>query len=547
MKKYLTTTIAAAVALVLIIVGVIVVLAVNNKQQTPSEDVDDGTDTSYVKLIEFNYNNVAKIESFTNDTLITVECVKETDEKGNVKKTWVCTSDPDTNANTGNVNSLVSSILTSCSGTIIEDRDVLSEYGFDENGKSNLYFRITDDRGSVRTVYVGYLDFSKNYRYVCIDDGSLNVYRLNIYSADRMLFQKSTIILVKPFAFLTTDIPSKLTIIESGEKVMNLDCVGVDAQSTQDQNRVVGLWTMNYPIERKTQDSIINSLMKDLNSVAVNDIVANNVTEDQFVEYGLAPATIEYHLEMINGDSAIDKYVLKIGNKDADGKNFYCLVDNGTDGKYVVYTISTGAVYRSINPLDYMDSYLYLEDSDLLSSVEIEIKGEEKHVMTYTYETPEGATQEVVTRFFDGKEAVDDDTYAVVASDNRYTPVTEEDLKFNRDDDITNDIVTINPYEGFNRVLLSLYVNFKIQKLELEEPSPEQLGEKIATVTYTERNGNVYKIEVYEKEDNYAWSYINGKYAGGCIKTIGLSRGEYALYDYMAAVKCLKIVMAMIP
>lgn len=566
MKKYIATTIAAAVFLVLLIAGVIFVLNIDkvfpeagrylaNKNGTSDDGSNSGSSESlYRKLIQFESSSVAAIESYFDGTKLTLRRITEKDEKGKETKTWICTSDSAIEANNSNVSSLLSSIMTSCSGTIIKDRDVLSEYGFDEEGKSDMYFRIANYEGAVTTIYIGFYDYSREYRYVCVDDGTLQVYRLNIYSADRMLFKKKAITLVKAFPFLTTDIPSKLTIYEEGEKAIALDCTGVDRQSTETQKRVVGYWRVRFPIERKSQESAVNNLVKDLNGVTLDGVAAAGVTEEQLADYGLAPAAIEYYLDMINADNTIDSYVLKVGNKNEDGNAYYCLIGDAEDGLYDVFTVNTGYVYHSINVLNYVDPYLYLEDSDLISSIDIDIKGEEKHKMVYTYETVQKTnsagyveTEEVVTRYFDGKEAPDDDNYAVVANDNRYTRVTEDDIKFNRDDDLTNDITTINPYEGFNRVLLALYVNFAIKDIDLDEPAADQLGEKLATITYTERDGDVFKIEVYQKEDNRAWAYINGKYAGGCIKTTGIFREEYMLYDVMAAIKCQKIVMALVP
>ncbi len=566
MKKYIATTIVAGMFLLLLVCGVIFVLNIDKvfpeagrylagkNGETDSSSSESGTDSLYRKLIGFDSSSVAAIESYVDGSKLTLQRITEKDEKGKETKTWICTSNSAIEANNSNVNSLLSAILTSCTGTIINDRDELEEYGFDEEGKSSMYFRIANYEGSVTTIYIGFYDYSKEYRYVCVDDGTFRVYRLNVYSAERMLFKEKTVTLIKAFPFLTTDVPSKLTIYEEGEKAIALECTGIDEDSTESKNRVIGYWRVRHPIERKSQDNAVNNLVTDLNSVTLDGVVASGVTKEQLEDYGLYPAAIEYHLEMINGDNTVDSYVLKVGNKNEDGNAYFCILDDGKDGLYDVYTVNTGYVYHGINVIDYVYPYLYLEDSDLLSSVDIEIKGEEKHRMVYTYENVEKTnsagyteTEEVVTRFFDGKEAIDDDNYAVVVNDNRYTKVTEDDIKFNRDDDLTNDIMTINPYEGFNRVLLALYVNFTIKDIDLEEPSEDQLGEKLAAITYTERDGDVFTIEVFQKEDNRAWAYINGKYAGGCIKTTGIFREEYLLYDVMAALKCIKIIMAMVP
>ncbi|MCR5694794.1 MAG: DUF4340 domain-containing protein [Clostridia bacterium] len=553
MKRYLVTVIAFAVLLALI-GGVVAVLLITNKQ-SPGGDAEETPDpgaTQYVKLLDFSYDKVTLIESCANDTVLTVERSVE-EKEGKSMTVWKCTSDDTIEAYSSTVTSLVSSIISSSSGILISNVEKLNEYGFDENGKSSQYVKFRSDEGAEKTVYIGNYDHLRSYRYVYLDDGSKNVYKLNVTSADRMLFRKQSVIQMKAFTFLSTDVPQRLVVYEKGNKALDLSCVGVDEKATEDQGKVVGLWRVRYPLERKSEDNNVNNLVSDLKDVPLDSIAASDVTEADFAKYGLAPAEIEYHLYMTDTHGDTVTYVMKIGNRNETDECYYCLIDDGRDGKYEVYTVPTANVYRGINVLDYIDKYLYMEDSDLLKKVEIDIAGEQ-HTMSYTYETvtetdKQGneVEKEEVTRFFDGREAVDDDEYTVVASTNKYNVPTEEELALNRDGDLSNDLMTVNPYEAFNRVLLALYANLIIKDIELTEPSGDALGERVVSVTYTERDGDVFKVELFKRDNTTAWAFINGKYAGGFARTTGIFGEDYLSADYIASLKCLKVLMAMIP
>lgn len=544
MKRY-KTTIIALVALVIVSVAVAVVLIVT-KGNNSSADPTEAPSEEYVKLISFEYDYIAGLESKVNGTVITLErSIVEVDGKNT--KVWTCTSDPSIEANTGTVNSLVSTVVSSSSGIAIKDVESLTDYGFNEDGTSDLYIKATNIEGQTITLYVGGYEFSRNYRFVYLDDGSKTVYKVNAISVGRLLFQKESVIQMKAFAYLTTSVPKLFVINEKGSKLLELECTGI--QEGDDSWK----WRVKYPLERKSQDTKVNELTDSLKDLPLDSIAVADVTEEEFVNYGLAPADIEYYYYAETEDGALERYFIKVGNKTEDGDKYYCLVDDGKDGIYEIYTVSTSYVYKTINVMDYIDAYLYMEDSDNISKIEIDIAGE-KHTMTYTYETVTktdkdgNETEEpVVTRYWDGREAVDDDDITLVTSGNRYTPLTEEDIALNRDDDLSNDIQTVNPYEAFNWVLLSLYTNTVIKDVVLEEPAQEDIGEIVASITYTENSGKVYKVELFKRDNTTAWAYVNGEYAGGYTRTTGLFGDDYLSADYAAAVKCMKIIIAMIP
>ncbi len=549
MKRYLTTIIALVV-LIAVAAGVAIVLGITNKNSDEPSETESPSEGTYVDLIPFAYDNVNFVETFSNDRKITLEqkLVETAEGSGVYNKVWECTSDASIVANTSSVNSLVSGILSSSSGTIIENVSDITEYGFDETGKSVLYIKVADNGGNAVTLYIGSYDFSRSYRYVYLDDGSKNVYKVNAYSTARMLFQKESVIQMKAFTYLTTDELYMFTVYEQGEKSMELECTGYDEEAD------AALWKVKYPLERKSQDSAVNNLVSQLKDLGLSSIYASEVTEEDFVNYGLAPAMIEYYVYVRNSEGELVRYFIKIGNKTEEGDAYFCIIDDGEDGKYDIFTVSTSSVYRSVNPLDYIVAWLYMEDSDLISKIQIDISGEQ-HTMVYTYETVktvdkttgEEVEKEEVTRFFDGKEAIDNDDYCVVASYNKYTVPTEEDIALNRDGDITNDIKIVNPYEAFNWVLLSLYTNLVIKDIQIEEPTPEEIGEKLVSVTFTERDGDVYNVELFRRDNTTAWAYINGNYAGGYARTTGIYGDDYLSADYTASLTCLKILMAMLP
>ena len=541
MKKYLTTIIAVAV-LAAVAVAAVIILNVTNKNKNDVPADPTAIQEEYVRLFNVNSPDVAKVESSFNGNTYVIEHVNGEDGK----LTWKCTSDESIQTYDSSVDSLVSAIVTSSSGVIIRNVEDLSEYGLDEAKRGNAKITVTDTEGLSSTVFIGNYDFSQKYRYVYLDDGSKNVYKLSVYSVGRMLFQKQDIIQMKAFTYLSTDVPERLIVNENGSKVLELACTGVDPDAGAQ-------WAVKYPIDRDSQNGSVNDILKQMKDVPLNEISGEGVPEEDLVKYGLAPAGIEYHLYLRDTGNALKSYMIKVGNKTEDGSYYYCLISGADDGLYDVYTVDTRYIYKTINPLDYVNKYLYVKDSDLLSKVEFDIGGEH-HVMEYEYETkmttdPKGEETEelVVTRFFDGKEAVDDDNCKIVVSDNRFTVPTENDIALNRDDDITNDIMTATPYETFNHLLLCFYSNFALSEIDLEEPSEEARGEKVATVTYTEREGAVYKLELFKRDNTTASAYINGNYAGGYVRTTGFTGDDYSMADFPPSLRALQITMAMLP
>ena len=107
--------------------------------------------------------------------------------------------------------------------------------------------------------------------------------------------------------------------------------------------------------------------------------------------------------------------------------------------------------------------------------------------------------------------------------------------------------MTATPYETFNHLLLCFYSNFALSEIDLEEPSEEARGEKVATVTYTEREGAVYKLELFKRDNTTASAYINGNYAGGYVRTTGFTGDDYSMADFPPSLRALQITMAMLP
>ena len=540
MKKYITTVVALAV-LVVVAAAAIIILSVNGNKSGSGDPADETPDTEYVRLFKYNVDNVAKAESASGESSYVVE--RSEDGEGNT--VWLCTSDPSLKTYSSSVSSLISTIVSSSSAVPIRGVLNFRDYGFTEDRRSGIYVRLTTLEGLTDTVYVGDYDFSQSNRFVYLDDGSDTVYKLNARSADRMIIRKQDLIQMKAFTYLSTDVPERFIVYSKGEKLLELLCTGVDEEAGAS-------WTVEHPIERESENGSVNDIISNLKEVPLNEISGELVAESELADYGLAPAEIEYYLFMKNKDGDLERYFIKVGFKSEDGNYYYCTVDDGIDGFYDVYTIDNRYINKSIDPLDYVNTYLYVKDSDLLSRVFIEIGGE-THTMEYEYETVKGTgpkgeeTEElVVTRFFNGDEAVDDDAYCIVINDNRFTPPTEEDIAKNRDNDITNDINTANPYEAFNHLLFSLYTNLCLSDIDLEEPSADVLGERVCAVTYTERDGSVYKIELFRRDNTTAYAYINGHYAGGYCRTTGLSGDDYRNGDYPASLKALKIVMGMI-
>ncbi len=528
MKKYLTTIITVAVLIVAVVALIIVKNVTDKGKNTDPQPTE--TEEQFTKVIAGNVSDVKKVETFYNE-----KYVLEPDENNE----WSCTSHA-FKTHASSVEGTVDDIL-SVAGTEIELEDNLADYGFKGDFSANPHVKVTFADGTEKFAYVGDMDYTQNYRYVYPGTGNA-VYKVTIYSVNYLMVEKEDLVYLKTFAYSSGDTPVSFMVRMEGEKVLELNYTG---STKDDTGAETWNWGVKYPIDRACENTTANQIIQAMKGITLSGIANENVPEDKLVEYGLAPAGIEYYLYMKSANGENSLYRIKVGNKTPDGSYYYCTIEEPENGVVDIYTISTSYIYRNINPMDYVDTYLYLKDSDLLSSIKFTVSGE-THEMRYKYETnKDGET--VTTRFFDGRECIDNDDYRIVANDSKLTPPTKEELARNVDNDITNDVVTVNPYDAFNRLLTSLYANMTLSEVVIEEPAAEEKGEQLAEIIYTENDGTVTTVSLYKRDNTTAWAYVNDHYAGGYCRTTALFGDDYVAYDFAISLKGLKTVMAMVP
>ena len=532
MKKYLTTIISLIVVVVVVVAAVVVLKVTGGSDDEPDTTAaPDDTQYAYIFTLE---GSIVKLES-SYENEYTLEYVTE-DETS----VWQCTNNDSLTLYNDTVVSLVSTINGS-QGILVSRSAEIDDYGF-QDGKSNIFVRLTDDTGASQTAYVGNVDYSGSYQYMHVE-GSEDIIKVNTATASRFKIKKEALVEKIAFAYLSTDIPKTFMVYENGEKTLELSCKEVDEEEG-------AIWTVKYPIERDAESSTANDLISAMQKISLSGIAKEDATEDDLEEYGLAPATIEYYYFLTDEEGKnMKRYQIKVGNKTEDGSYYYCIIEDMVDGHCDIYTVSTGSVYRSVDVLTFIDTFLYVKDSDELQTVEIDFEGQH-HTMRYEYKTTKTTDENgevtentVTTRYWDGKEAIDDDDLSIVVSDNRFTVPTAEDRALNHDDDVFNDVITANPYDVFNKVLNSIYTCFMLNEIDLNQPAEEDLGEKIITVTLTEVCGDVYKIELYKRTATTAYAYINGNYAGGYVRTTQLYGDDYANYDLLKTLEAMNIVI----
>lgn len=529
MKKYRTTIIVLAVLAVVAAVFVTVLLTRNDKGG--GMDGETGSDSEYVSLFDFAKNDIIGLESSYNEKYTLVKY----DDDGS--EAWKCTSDESIDIYASSVSTLTSGIAV-LKGYIIKDVGSLDEYGFND-GKSDIYVTIHLSNGNSVTAYVGDHDFKGSNFYITVAGRGNTVYKVSkSYAADLMI-QKEDLVNMKIFTFDTSDSAEYFLVRQKGEKTLELTAGGKEGDDSV-------VWKVNYPIERDGESSSINEFISAMRNISLSGIYEEHCGD--LSVFGLDVPAIEYYLRTVSADGKTTLHTVRIGDKTPDGGYYYCTIDDTGD----VYTVSTSSVYKNISPMSFISTFIYLVDSSYVSRVDIEI-GEEKHEMRIEYETVtkkndktgEDEEEIIETRFFDGKEAPDNDDYSIVVSDGSFLPPTAEQLAANRDDNFDNDVLTDNPYDCFNHLLASLYADIKLAEVVLDEP--EEKGELIAAVTYTQTDGKVVKIELFKRDNTTAYIYANGSYAGGYCRTTAIFGDSYQNYDVFASIKALKAVLKTVP
>lgn len=532
MRRYRTTLIALAVLAVVAGVFVTVMVMQGNRSDEPAEDPETG---STVRLFSFAATDIIGFESKYKE-VYAVE--KVTAEDGDV---WKCTSNAAIELYDSSV-SLLTRVIATLQGVRIADVEDYTDYGFTD-GRSEIYIKIRLQDGE-ETLYVGDITPSARDYYVVVAGTANTVYRVSASYVKDLLIQKEDLINLKIFTYESSDTMQYFLINMNGEKCLEMTA---DYPKDEDAERTAE-WSIRYPLERAGANENINSLLSRMRNLTLNGI-EEEACED-LSRYGLDKPAIEYYLSVENAKGGVTLYLIRVGNRTESGSAYYCTVDDSGD----VYTVPTDNIAREISAVNYMSAFIFLEDSDNLSRVDFELSGE-TYEMRYEYETVtekdengEETEKTVSTRFFNGKEAPDDDEILIVRTKGyNYVPFTEEHRKLNKDDDLNNDVLSANPYEAFNHLLGALYYDLQISAIVLDEPAAEEIGEKLMTVKYTRTDGTTCLIELFKRDNTTAWIYANGEYEGGYCRTTSIFGDDYENFDVAESIVALKAVMALVP
>ena len=531
MKKYRTTLIALLALVVVAAVFITVTVLQRGSEDDPQEgDAEKG---NYVALFSFAAKDIIGFESQYKETYTVVRY----DSDG--AAAWKCTSDENIELYDSSVSLLASTIAT-LHGTVIRDVEDYTDYGFTD-GKSEIYVKIYTADGKEETLYIGNRT-PNGYDYYIVVAGTANtVYRVSSSYATELMIQKEDLINLKIFTYGSSDTMEYFLINMNGEK-----CLEMTASYPEEENSAE--WSIRYPLARAGANENINNLISRMRNLTLNGI-HEEACED-LSQYGLDVPAIEYYLSASDANGNMTLYLIRVGQRTESGNAYYCTVDDTGD----VYTVSAENIAREISAVNYMSPFIFLEDSDNLSKVEFELSGE-KYEMRYEYETVTETDEDgnetettIVTRFFNGKEAPDDDDILIVETKGyNYVPFTDEHRALNKDDDYNNDVTTANPYEAFNHLLGALYYDLQIAAVVIDEPAEEEIGEKIMTVLYTRTDGSTCLIELYKRDNTTAWIYANGLYEGGYCRTTAIFGNDYGNYDVAESIIALKAVMALVP
>lgn len=542
MKKYLTTIITVCVLLVAI-AGLIVMLSLKNKNtdNNPTTTEEPENESSYLYVfsdadgkMKYSQDNVVKAETSYAGVNYVLECKDGT---------WCCTNhDFKTYATT--ISETITS-FTTVLGQRIDDVENIQEYGFGEDLSANPSVKLTMDDGTEMTVYVGDIDFTQSYRYVYNPAAPTRIYKVSVYTAtNSLLIQKEDLIKLKAFTYSSSDTPIYLIIKQKGEQVLKLTFKEA-VKSGESDDDVTWTWHVTYPVDRDSSNTQINNILETMQGMALSSLSDEAVPVEKLSEYGLDVPSVEYYLYMKAEDGTKTLYSIKVGNFTEDETEYYCLVEEPENGLCDIFKVQIGYISKSIKAIDFIDSSLYIKSSDYLDKIEFTLGGE-SHTMTFKHTKASDGETEDITEYYDGIECIADDNYTIVASGSKLTPPTEDDLAKNRDADITNDVITVNPYDCFNRLLTSFYL-LSLKEAQVEVPDKAELGALIFTVTYTETDGTTTKLDLYERDETTAYAYLNDTFAGGYVRTYALYGDDYEAYDVTASLKGLKAVLALLP
>jgi hypothetical protein len=290
----------------------------------------------------------------------------------------------------------------------------------------------------------------------CMFEGGDKVYKISGTFTERLQVTRATITTNKVFPNINKERINTVELVRHGETkyIIRGDFSGDEKA-----------WKLTYPFTIKGDSTQINSLVDTLMALTVGDLVSTNV--EDLSEYGLDVPVAKYTVK----DNQTTR-TLEIGDRTSDGYNRYCTV-NGENHVYLIAMSKLSFVDNEVTM--YMNTYPFLENQIVLSSVKLTIEGE---VWNLDYEVTD----------------------------------TEENYWFNG--------VNVNrPNKDlrsqFKKITTAMY-SLRLEEIDLEEPKPKEL---ICSIEYTRTDNTKVLVEYYRRSENTCYIYVDGEFMNGMIYT----------------------------
>ncbi|HPZ51711.1 MAG TPA: DUF4340 domain-containing protein [Clostridia bacterium] len=439
MKQYKVTFISLIV-LAVVLAGYFLISGLIGGE--PSNDDQDQVRRE--RVLAFNPNRVVKIETHYKEDFV----LEKIDDK------WVCTSHDDLKVHESSIISILNSYANMQGNVIVgEDETIIVEnFGFHDDPPT---FTIYLEDGKSHKLLLGNTTLSGSEIF-CMFEGGDKVYKISGTFTERLQVTRATITTNKVFPNINKERINTVELVRHGETkyIIRGDFSGDEKA-----------WKLTYPFTIKGDSTQINSLVDTLMALTVGDLVSTNV--EDLSEYGLDVPVAKYTVK----DNQTTR-TLEIGDRTSDGYNRYCTV-NGENHVYLIAMSKLSFVDNEVTM--YMNTYPFLENQIVLSSVKLTIEGE---VWNLDYEVTD----------------------------------TEENYWFNG--------VNVNrPNKDlrsqFKKITTAMY-SLRLEEIDLEEPKPKEL---ICSIEYTRTDNTKVLVEYYRRSENTCYIYVDGEFMNGMIYT----------------------------
>lgn len=359
---------------------------------------------------------------------------------------WISQEEPERPINQDNVKSILYAIDDINADRIInENPEDLAEYGLADPA---AFLEVTQNDGTVVTLKVGSVAGKSLGYYGLVNDDGI-VYLLPIEIGTALQYNDSEMTDIEKAPSIVASTITSITVLNrDGE---NYELRYDDTDEPDNTGSTMYTWKLLQPYgEGYSAD--YSKIQDILNNYTTYNYSKNvDYSGENYDKYGLDdPAhTIEIgftststeilptpEVDPETGETITEKketkaetYKIYIGNKDEDGTNYYVRVD----GNKCVYLLRATTVDKmlDIDAFSLMNSFVCIPNIDTVDWVVINVEGTEyKLEMKHTTEKgDDGKEKDVVTYYYNGKEADEDDfkaLYQKVVSATYDTEAKEE-------------------------------------------------------------------------------------------------------------------------